>query len=318
MRKPAKPPKTATTPLVRQHVIAADERLPLTCARKGICCHNKAVWLNPWELHTLATAAGICPRIFRDQKTIGGIRLRMDGPAGWKALPACCMYDLLSGCRAHAGRPLACRLYPLGRRQSGERVDYVYEGEPFPCLEGCAEVEKLPLLTLEEYLAGQEVEEGLRAQEAYLELMQDLAEGALVLLLDSGLAASGDRETLPLWKKLGALSPEARARMLPPEWYDRLTLAESLLPNQIEVASGGEHNPPTIPANPRDFVKAQHVALQQRAQESFSMLTSAPALREASGWMMAMALHIGASLGIETSELAARWINTARKNGARS
>lgn len=335
--------KRKRLPDTPQTVVLPGTALPLTCARKGVCCHNKAVWLNPWELHVLALAAGSTPKSFRDAHTHGGVRLRMDGPAGWKGLPACCLHDLLSGCRAHAGRPLACRLYPLGRRRTGDRIEYVYEGTAFPCLEGCPEVAALPQLTLEAYLEQQQTAAGLQAQEAYLELMQDLAEGALVLLLDSGLAASGDRLTLPLWKRLGELSPQARAQELPPQWYDRLTLAQTVLPQSATPpnaagtvnetgatgaigatgASGGaegggsaELSAHVIPL-PRDFARMQHQQIQQEAQNTFASRTNAEGLREASGWMMAMALQMAAGLGIDPAALAARWCQTARQNGAR-
>ena len=64
-------------------------------------------------------------------------------------------------------------------------------------------------LTVAEYLAGQAVDPGEAAQDAYLELMQQLADGAFVLLLESGLAASGDKQTLRAWRELGR-AQEAR------------------------------------------------------------------------------------------------------------
>lgn len=291
----------------RQTVIRATDVLPLTCTRKGICCHGKEVWLNPWELRALANAAGLSPRAFRDAHTGGGIRLQMSGPNGWRNLPACALYDPACGCKAHPGRPLACRLYPLGRRRSGEKVEYIYEGAAFPCLDGCPEVQELPQLTLEEYLAAQDTATMLAAQEGYLEVMQDLAEGALVLLLDSGLAASGDRQTLPLWRKLGEQSPQERAAGLPPEWLDRLTLAELVASAAADATT----------EDAQRFVKAHHDQLQQAAQEAFGQRDTAEGLREACGIMMAMALQLGAGLGIRPPELAQRWSKTARAHGAR-
>jgi len=180
----AGPAKAATA------VMLAD-RLPLTCTRAGTCCHGKEIWINPWELACLAVARGCTPREFRDRYTAdGGVRLRVDGPAGWRGLPRCSQYEPAAGCAAHAGRPLACRLYPLGRtRQKGE-VAYFHEGERFPCLDGCPAVVDRPSLTVAEYLAGQEIEAGVAAQDAYLELTQDLAEGALVVEIQQGTSAA--------------------------------------------------------------------------------------------------------------------------------
>jgi Fe-S-cluster containining protein len=278
------------------------DRLPLTCSRAGTCCHGKMVWLNPWELATLATAAGLPAADFRARFTeFGGIRLRFDGAPGWKGLPACSQYDPAAGCRVHAGRPLACRLYPLGRELRGKEAHYVHDGLRFPCLEGCPEVVDLPHLTVADYLAGQQVTLGEAAQDAYLELMQRLADGAFVLLIESGLAASGDRETLRRWRALGRLHPAGRAEALPAAWLDLLVLP------------GLDH----LLGDPRAFAAAHHDRLQREAQGAFASLGSAPALVEASATMMGLALHLGRGLGTDPEQLADRWIATAKKHGAR-
>jgi Fe-S-cluster containining protein len=114
---------SVTTKLTRTDI------LPLTCSRSGTCCHGKAVWLNPWELACLAEAKRLTPRAFRDQYCDhGGIRLRFDGAPGWKQLPACSQYVPDLGCTVHSGRPLACRLYPLGRQRQGDELYYLYQG----------------------------------------------------------------------------------------------------------------------------------------------------------------------------------------------
>ena len=71
----------------------------------------------------------------------------------------------------HLGRPLSCRLYPLGRQIQSEEIHYMFQGEEFPCLEGCPEVAELPLLSVEEYLNDQGTTKFEQAQDEYLELM---------------------------------------------------------------------------------------------------------------------------------------------------
>ena len=148
------------------------DNLPLTCSRSG-------TWVNDF----------------------GGIQLRFDGAPGWRQQPACSQYVPDFGCSAHAGRPLACRLYPLGRhRQSGE-LHYMHQGSEFPCVEGCPEVLDLPQVSVAAYIEGQGTKRFEVAQDEYLELMQKLADSAFALLLESGLAnrvtgrhcASGER-----------------------------------------------------------------------------------------------------------------------------
>jgi Fe-S-cluster containining protein len=283
-------------------VVAMSDRLPLTCTRSGTCCHGKMVWLNPWELSCLAQAKEIDARLFRDQFCeFGGIRLRFDGPPGWKGLPACSQFIPGSGCSVHPGRPLACRLYPLGRQLHGTDVNYIHDGKTFPCLTGCAEVVNLPHMTVAEYLAGQAVGPGQAAQDAYLELMQHLADGAFVLLLESGLAASGDQKTLRGWRQLSKAHPKDRAARIPAEWMDRLTLP------------GLEH----LRDDPTAFAAAHHQQLQTAAQTAFANLTTKDGLREAACLMMALSLHLAHGLGSDVEHLADRWISTAKKHGAR-
>ena len=275
--------------------VSSGDRLFLTCTRSGACCRDKAIWINPWELACLARARGCAQSEFRDRFTIdGGIRLRMEESL-W-----CSQYVPSSGCSAYAGRPLACRLYPLGRRRKSEKVDYLYRGAQFACLRECPDVKQLPQLSVAEYLVGQEVVAGEAAQDAYLETMQDLAEGALVLLLEGGLATSGDRLTLPRWRARGAMSGAERAATLIPAWLDRLTTPalDSLL------------------GDPAKFIERHHDLLQEQAQSEFGSLSDPAALRAAAALMMALALQLGRSLGFETPDLADRWVGTAKQHGA--
>ncbi len=282
--------------------LALTDSLPFTCTRAGTCCHGKMVWLNPWELSRLAAAKGMSPRAFRDcHCEFGGIRLRFDGPPGWKGLAACSQYVPDRGCSLHANRPLVCRLYPLGRRRRGRELLYIHRGRNFPCLEGCPKVVDLPHLTVADYVAGQDARPGETAQDEYLELMQRLADGAFVLLLESGLAASGDRRTLRLWRELGKEDPEQLAKRLGPAWIDRL-----MLPAISDVLD-----------DPAAFSRRHHDMLQAQAQISFGKLSDVAALREASGLMMGLALHLGRGLGANPAELAGHWIAAAKKLGAR-
>jgi Fe-S-cluster containining protein len=296
-------PTAGARPAMSAHtVLTMDQRLPLTCSRSGTCCHGKMVWLNPWELACLAAAKGSGTRAFRDRFCeFGGIRLRFDGPPGWKGLPACSQFVPGAGCSVHPGRPLACRLYPLGRQIRGKEVQYIHDGETFPCLAGCAEVVDLPHMSVGEYLEGQEVGPGQAGQDAYLELMQQLADGAFVLLLESGLAASGDKQTLRSWRELGRAHPRERAERIGSEWLDRL-----MLPGLDDLMG-----------DPRAFASAHHDQLQSAAQAAFASRATQDGLREASCLMMALALHLGRGLGSDVEQLADRWIVTAKKHGAR-
>lgn len=280
--------------------LSLTDTLPLTCSRTGTCCHGKKVWLNPWELARFARAKEMSPADFRDQYCeFGGIRLKFDGEAGWKGLSSCSQYIPNFGCSVHTGRPLACRLYPLGLQRQGDERFYIHQGSEFPCLEGCPEVEELPRMSVAEYLEGQEAGPFELAQDKYLELMENLADGAFALLLETGLAESGDRETLHLWRKMGKESPEDLEKRIGAEWIDRLTVPDI-----------------TDHGNPAEFAETHYELLQGEVQKSFGALDSVESVRNASVLMMGLALHLGRGLGAAPSELAEQWISVAKEHGA--
>lgn len=87
------------------------------CGACGRCCHNQVISLNPAELLAIARAAGIATGAARTRYTERrGSLLRFSGNGGCAALDG-------ARCSIHPGRPLACRLYPLGleRTPDGDR-----------------------------------------------------------------------------------------------------------------------------------------------------------------------------------------------------
>ena len=277
------------------------DKLPLTCSRRGTCCHGNLVMFNPWELATIAREKGITPGEFRDLYCeYGGIRLRFDGAVGWREKKACSQYIGDFGCSVHLGRPLACRLFPLGRLIQSEKVHYMYQGTEFPCLEGCPEVTGLPLLNVGEYLKGQETERFEKAQDEYLDVMQSLADMAFELLLDTGLAESGDTETLPMWRKMGNELPDILADRIGQEWMDSLMIPEIS----------------DEPADSVSFARKHKDLLQLKVQEKFGALQTFQEIHKACVFIMEMALHLARSLGANPQILAEHWIDTAKNNGA--
>ena len=280
-----------TTRLNREDV------LPLTCSRAGTCCHGNIVLLNPWELFCLAREKKITAREFRNFYTeFGGIKLRFDGKPGWKGKQACSQYLEGFGCSVHLGRPLACRLFPIGRQIYNGEVQYMHEGIKFPCLDGCPEVSELPSLSVGEYLQGQETDHYEKAQDAYLELMQDLADMAFELFLDTGLAASGDTKTLLLWETMGNEPIEDLVKRIGNEWVDCLMVP------QLSNESIG----------PINFVQQHSELLQIKAQEQFGALSTNEAFQKASALMMGVALFLAQGIGANRMGLAEHWVETAK------
>jgi Fe-S-cluster containining protein len=275
--------------------------LPLTCSRTGTCCHGKIVRINPWELACLAKEKKLTPREFRDLYCeFGGIRLRFNGKVGYMGQQACSQYVDNFGCSVHLGRPLSCRLYPLGRQIQSNEVHYMYQGDEFPCLEGCPEVLELPHLSVGKYLKGQIIDEFEKAQDAYLELMENIADIAFELLLDTGLAKSGDKETLTLWRKMGNELPEVLADRIGDEWIDYLMLPELFDEYKDPITFARKHN---------DLLKL-------KAQEKFGALQTNQELHEASVLIMGVALYLASGIGTNQKTLAEHWIEIAKNHGA--
>lgn len=287
---------------MRTTKLSTQSILPLTCSKAGTCCYGKAVMLNPWELTRFSKEKNITSREFRDLYCdFGGIQLRFNGKTDKNEQKACSQYLDNIGCSVHLGRPLACRLYPLGRQIQFNKAHYIYEGDKFPCLTDCAEVLELPKLSVGEYLKGQKVTLFETAQDEYLIVMQNIADVGFELLLDSGLAASGDRKTLRLWKEIGNELPEILAERIGKEWIDCLMIPE--ITNEID--------------NPSSFIHKHNDLLLLKAQKKFGSLQTNKELQEASVLMIGVALHLARGLGANTKEIAEHWIKTAKSYGAK-
>ena len=277
------------------------DQLPLTCSRKGTCCHGNQVFLNPWEIAQLANEKKLSVQAFIQHFTdFGGILLRFKGEQNTQGKSACNLYVENFGCSVHSSRPLACRLFPLGRQIQNEEVQYMYQGDKFPCLNGCPEVNELPKLTVQEYLKGQETSTFEKAQDLYLELMQNLADVAFSLLLDTGLAASGDKVTLIEWKKLGDEIPDVLISTMGADFY------QLLLQPSIEFQS----------ITAIEFIEQHNELLQLTLQEKFGRITNFSELSNASIQVMAMTLYLAKSIGVDPKSLVEYWVDIAKQNGA--
>jgi len=276
--------------------------LPLTCSRSGTCCFGKDVMLNPWELLNFSKEKKITVREFRDlYSEFGGIRLRFDGKEDAKGQKACSQYIENMGCSVHLGRPLACRLYPLGRQIQYNKVDYIYEGVKFPCLTDCSEVLNLPKLSVNQYLKGQEAIQFEKAQDEYLIVMQNIANIGFELLLDSGLAASGDTKTLAEWRIIANEPSALLAQRVGKEWIDYLMI-------------------PEIDINIKDpiiFIQKHNDLLLLKIQEKFGAIQTFQELHQASVLIISIALHLAKGLGADTKGICEHWIETAKSHGAK-
>ncbi len=250
----------------------------------------------------LARAKGMSSKAFRDKYTReSGSVLHFNGLPNHTGKSSCGLYEDGRGCSVHPARPLACRLFPLGRQIQNGTAEYIHEGAEFPCLKECPEVLGLPKLTVEEYLVGQEAALFEQAQDTYLEIMQNLADISFELLLDTGLSESGDTETLTSWRKLGVMDAAALAKEIPDEWLDALMVPELEEPTGEVVG----------------FIEAHDELLNKKIQEVVTGLTTFDSIRETAKWMMAVALFLAHAIGADAKGLSEHWIDIAKSHGAK-
>jgi hypothetical protein len=67
---------------------------------------------------------------------------------------------------------------------------------------------------------------------------------------------------------------------------------------------------------PTDFCRRHFEMLEGETQSSFGALENSHAVREASGLLMGLALHLGRALGADPADLVGHWIGTAKGLGA--
>lgn len=176
----------------------------------------------------------------------------------------------------------------------------MFEGKLFPCLEACPEVTELPQLTVADYLAGQATQTYEQAQDAYLELMQNIADIAFELLLDTGLAESGDKRTLQQWRKMSTEPWDVSATLLGEAWITLLMLPD--ITDELD--------------NPTAFAQKHFELLAINIQKAFGASQTVDELHHASVTVMGIALHLARGLGADAEKLAEHWIHTAKTHGA--
>jgi hypothetical protein len=107
-------------------LLARDTPFSYACGGCGSCCVGKRITLTPYEIARLAHAThASTTSVLLDSTEEGGTVLRQQ-PNG------ACIFFRARQCTVHEGRPLACRLYPLGRRVDGEGNESFAEVSPHP------------------------------------------------------------------------------------------------------------------------------------------------------------------------------------------
>lgn len=132
------------------------------CNACGKCCRDKVITLAPYDVLRIARAAGVSTRA-----AIARFTLRRGSILKFGAGGACSMLEGVR-CRIHEGRPLACRLYPLGlERAEDGRGERFVRLEPAPGSLGVYGNDG----TVGDFLEAQDVAEYLDANDRYRRLI---------------------------------------------------------------------------------------------------------------------------------------------------
>ena len=282
--------------LNQRQKITTNEILPLTCTREGSCCHGNQVLLNPWELALLASQNKLNTKDFKNTFTEdGGIRLKFNGKENKHLKKSCSLYSEEIGCSSHENRPLACRLFPIGRQIQENKSAYFFEGEQFPCFKECPNVTNLKSLKLEEYLKGQKIKNHEYAQDAYLEVTQNLADIALTLLLDTNMTNEEQSNTIQKWKDLGGFSIEKLTQNTAEEIINITTTPKI----DINLSS------------PKQFIEAHNEILQLYIQKRYNKSHTKNEIITTCVNAMEISLLIAAAIGANIFELSEHWIEIA-------
>lgn len=148
------------TDLPPQHAAARTEPFGFRCSACSRCCHHKIIQTNPYEIAQLAAFKGVAAQAFREQWTDGGA-----GTALARTADDVCVFLGDGGCTVHPARPLVCRLYPLGRRRTGDGTEHWLRIDPHPLSGGTFGGDG----TIADYLTAQQAQPFIAAADAYAE-----------------------------------------------------------------------------------------------------------------------------------------------------
>ncbi len=133
------------------------------CNACGLCCRDQVVPLSPYDLLQIARAAGITTGA-----AVRYFTIRRGSILKFSGVNHSCVALLDSRCSLHPGRPLACRLYPLGlehdRGGDGQRFVQLTPAAGSAGVYGAGG-------TVETFLAAQGVDEYLGAVARYATLL---------------------------------------------------------------------------------------------------------------------------------------------------
>ncbi|MBN1611688.1 MAG: YkgJ family cysteine cluster protein [Polyangiaceae bacterium] len=139
------------------------------CRRCSRCCSGKRIPLDPYEVARIAEQLGLRTTETLERYTTNGgalLAVREEGE---------CVFLGATGCAIHPARPLACRLYPLGRRVTPADEERFAAVVPDPGCEG----DTGGAGTVQDYLEQQQAEPFVVAADRYRAVLEKLVAALL-------------------------------------------------------------------------------------------------------------------------------------------
>jgi Fe-S-cluster containining protein len=151
-------------------VLTESHLFQLSCGTRGCssnCCTKSApIILNPYEIALICAESGMT---YEDLLDIVETDRANGFPLVMLPRDPACYFWAERGCRIYRSRPLACRLYPLGRVFDSGRSHIVR-----PELNICSGLAPSPSLTVAEYLASQDVDVQIRMADLWIEFVSEM------------------------------------------------------------------------------------------------------------------------------------------------
>ncbi len=150
--------------------LSETDLVELSCGIAGCgsnCCTKSApIVLNPYEIARLCKESGLSYEDLLD--SVDTERARAFPLVMLPRDPAC-HFLTEKGCRIHAARPLACRLFPLGRVFDKGRSHFV-----LPRRNVCGGLDASPKKTVADYLRDQDAVKYMEMADRWIEFVSDV------------------------------------------------------------------------------------------------------------------------------------------------
>ncbi len=153
------------------------------CAACGRCCQGKVIPVNPYEILRIARHLGVTTT------EVLARHAASDGATLGQNERGDCVFFGDRGCEVHPARPLACRLYPLGRYRAPDGTERFAEVVPHPESAGRYGLAG----KVRDYLAAQGADAYIEHSDRYLALLRRMI--AVLATIEGG--AETEHEPAP-------------------------------------------------------------------------------------------------------------------------